>query len=70
MPPLRASPSSWASRCCARSGRTAREQVNAVEGAGCEECAHTGYRGRSGIYEFLPVTDAIKELILERASAG
>ena len=39
-------------------------------GRGCEECAGTGYRGRAGIYEFLPVTDQIKPLILERASAG
>jgi len=47
-----------------------REDVQAVEGSGCEYCARTGYRGRSGIYEFLPVTDTIKELILERGSAG
>src|SRR5262249_31946455 len=46
------------------------QEVNAVEGRGCEECAHTGYRGRSGVYELLPVTDAVKGLILERASAG
>jgi general secretion pathway protein E len=43
--------------------------VQAVEGRGCEECSQTGYRGRSGIYEFLPVTDAVRPLILERASA-
>ena len=51
-------------------GAHGAEHVNAVEGVGCEECAHTGYRGRSGIYEFLPVSDAIKGLILERASSG
>jgi general secretion pathway protein E len=43
--------------------------IEIVEGAGCEECANTGYRGRSGIYEFLPVTDAIRQLILKRSSA-
>jgi general secretion pathway protein E len=43
--------------------------VEIVEGAGCEECANTGYRGRSGIYEFLPVSDAIRQLILKRSSA-
>ena len=36
----------------------------------CEECAQTGYRGRAGIYELLPVTDTVKGLILERASSG
>jgi general secretion pathway protein E len=46
------------------------EDVHAVEGNGCEECAQTGYRGRSGIYELLPVTDTVKGLILERASSG
>jgi type II secretory ATPase GspE/PulE/Tfp pilus assembly ATPase PilB-like protein len=46
------------------------EPMRAVVGPGCEECAGTGYRGRAGIYEFLPVSDQIKSLILERASAG
>jgi len=46
------------------------EDVRAVEGTGCEECAQTGYRGRAGIYELLPVTDTVKGLILERASSG
>src|SRR5262245_16414462 len=46
------------------------EPMRAVIGRGCEECAGTGYRGRAGIYEFLPVSDQIKPLILERASAG
>jgi general secretion pathway protein E len=44
-------------------------EARVYEGRGCEECANTGYRGRSGIYEFLPVTEAIKQLILKRASA-
>jgi len=34
---------------------------------GCEECNGTGYRGRSGIVEFLDVTDEIRELIIGRA---
>ena len=46
------------------------DPARAIIGRGCEECAHTGYRGRAGIYELLPVTDQIKALILERASAG
>ena len=39
-------------------------------GRGCEACAGTGYRGRSGIFELLPVTEAVKELVLSRADAG
>lgn len=30
---------------------------------GCEECRHTGYMGRVGIYEALPMTKPIKDLI-------
>ncbi|OGQ48390.1 MAG: hypothetical protein A3H42_02885 [Deltaproteobacteria bacterium RIFCSPLOWO2_02_FULL_46_8] len=39
-------------------------------GRGCEECGNTGYAGRTAIYEFLPVGEAVKSLILKRASAG
>ena len=37
---------------------------------GCESCKHTGYKGRTAIYEILVVTDQIRELILKRASSG
>ena len=36
-------------------------------GRGCEACAGTGFRGRTGIFEILPVTGKIRELILGRA---
>ncbi len=39
-------------------------------GKGCRECRETGYQGRTGIMEFMPVTEEIRALILERASAG
>ena len=39
-------------------------------GRGCEVCGGTGFRGRMGIFEILPVTDKIRELILGRADAG
>ncbi len=34
---------------------------------GCEECNHTGYRGRMGIYEVMRVTDKVRRLIAQRA---
>jgi type II secretory ATPase GspE/PulE/Tfp pilus assembly ATPase PilB-like protein len=37
---------------------------------GCEECRGTGYRGRLGIFELLPVTPELSELILQRRSSG
>jgi type IV pilus assembly protein PilB len=36
-------------------------------GRGCSVCNDTGYRGRKGIYELLGVTDAVRNLINERA---
>ena len=37
---------------------------------GCEGCRGTGYRGRTGVYELMPIDDAVRELIMERANAG
>ena len=39
-------------------------------GLGCEACGGTGYRGRAGIFELLPVSEGVKELILSRADSG
>jgi type IV pilus assembly protein PilB len=39
-----------------------------VRGHGCNFCAHTGYLERTGVYEMMPVTDAVRELVLARAS--
>jgi type IV pilus assembly protein PilB len=36
-------------------------------GQGCEQCGHTGFRGRFGIHELLVVNDEIKDLISSRA---
>jgi general secretion pathway protein E len=41
----------------------------AYEAHGCEECAMTGYRGRSGIFELLLVNEGVRQLILKRSSA-
>ncbi len=42
----------------------ALEMPNFVfQAVGCEECRHTGYKGRVGIYEFMPLSLATKQLI-------
>ncbi|WP_025323867.1 type IV-A pilus assembly ATPase PilB [Deferrisoma camini] len=38
-------------------------------GTGCANCADTGFKGRVALYEVLVITDEIKELILNGASA-
>lgn len=39
-----------------------------VTGSGCADCGGTGYRGRIGIFQMLPVTDQMRELVLKRVS--
>jgi type IV pilus assembly protein PilB len=36
-------------------------------GAGCGRCSGTGYRGRTGIYEWLPMTETVRADILENS---
>ena len=36
-------------------------------GKGCNECNHTGYKGRKGLYELLKVSDPIRSLINDKA---
>jgi len=43
------------------------KRIRVKEGEGCVECRGTGYLGRSGIFEILPVDDGIKELIVRNA---
>ena len=37
-------------------------------GSGCEQCAHSGYRGRVGMFEVLHLSDELRMMILRRAS--
>jgi len=43
------------------------EDVVFYRGRGCEQCKHTGYRGRNGIFEFMLMTEEIQDLIVKRA---
>ena len=36
---------------------------------GCSACSKTGYRGRMGLYEVMPVSEEIERLTVERSSA-
>jgi len=37
---------------------------------GCERCSYQGYRGRAGIYQVVPISETLSELILHNASAS
>lgn len=36
---------------------------------GCDECRGSGYKGRTGIYEVMPITDAMVRLIMSDGNA-
>lgn len=39
-------------------------------GAGCAKCFDTGYRGRTGIYELMTISEDIREMVYQRQTAG
>ena len=46
------------------------DKFKLFRGKGCPECNNTGYFGRLGIFEVLPVSEKIGRLILERSPAS
>jgi type IV pilus assembly protein PilB len=43
------------------------EMVTLYKGVGCDECRHSGLKGRVGLYEMMTINDEIQELIVRRA---
>jgi type IV pilus assembly protein PilB len=41
-----------------------------MKGAGCEKCGGSGYKGRVALYEVMPMTDGIKEMVLQGCSTA
>jgi len=48
----------------------AGKEVKFYKGTGDPECGNSGYYGRIGIYEVMPVTEKMSKLILERSSSA
>lgn len=51
-----------------RLGRN-QENVTLYKGTGCQVCNHTGYAGRTGVFELLEVDDDIRSLIMSNTDA-
>lgn len=47
-----------------------QSEIKIFKGKGCDQCAFSGYLGRIGIFETLPVTPKISSLILQTADSG
>ena len=45
------------------------KNVHFQQGRGCFNCMHTGFKGRTGVYEVLVIDDVVQNLILKRKSA-
>jgi type IV pilus assembly protein PilB len=39
-------------------------------GRGCSRCNNTGYRGRTGVFEFMVFNDEMRELVMNQASTA
>src|SRR4051812_28754139 len=50
-------------------GYNALFDVEGYAPVGCGRCGGSGYRGRIGLYEVMPLSDEIRQLTIERASA-
>jgi len=46
------------------------ETLTVYHGSGCPACANTGYKGRVALYEVMPISERIRDLILQGASTG
>ncbi len=45
-------------------------KAECTRGRGCPACGNTGFKGRVALYEVMPVTDAVRELVLMGASTN
>jgi len=41
------------------------DEMTVYKPIGCDQCNNTGYKGRVGVYQVLPMTDAIGRIIME-----
>jgi len=46
-----------------------KERSEFLYGSGCKSCANTGHQGRTGIFEILHVSDEIRTMLLDGATA-
>ena len=52
-----------------RAGFNTSHHIEAYEAGGCPRCSGSGFRGRIGVYEIMPVSDTIRDLALHSASS-
>jgi len=60
----------WAAKLKKCGIRIEQVEGKIAVGSGCDDCYHTGYSGRTAIYEFLPVDEVLRTQIMEGATAS
>ena len=51
-------------------GKTLDDTLTIYKPKGCIACSNTGYKGRQGVFEFLQITNEMRELILKRSGVA
>lgn len=46
------------------------EDLKLYKGSGCKDCNHSGYLGRTGIFEIMEIDDDIRDLIIAKSAAS
>jgi type IV pilus assembly protein PilB len=42
-------------------------QVRAMKGRGCDRCGGTGYKGRTGVFEIMQISESLRDLVIHNA---
>ncbi|MCK5242472.1 Flp pilus assembly complex ATPase component TadA [bacterium] len=51
-------------------GAPAGRKAVLARGRGCDSCAKTGYRGRQAVFEVVPIKEAVRDMIINKAPAA
>jgi type IV pilus assembly protein PilB len=62
-------PTSYDADLLAKVNLTVNDSVTFYRGKGCAKCGNTGYRGRTGAFEVLPVDESIHEAIRAKSDS-
>ncbi|MCL4138975.1 UNVERIFIED_CONTAM: hypothetical protein GTU68_027034 [Idotea baltica] len=60
-----------AQRLARRICENCKEELDVpLDGSGCNKCSNTGYKGRIALYEAMPMTEQLKDFVLNGASSA
>ncbi|MCB0416131.1 MAG: type IV-A pilus assembly ATPase PilB [Bdellovibrionales bacterium] len=45
------------------------QSFKAKKGVGCERCGNTGYKGRKGVFEVMPMTEKLRAMVVKNSSS-